>query len=477
MGTEHRRASAPSPERDAALFALSARNRAQMERTGVQPALYLMTFGCQMNLSDAELVAGLMSEADYRLTEQLEEADLVVIHTCGVREGAETRVMGRIGQLKTLKASKPDLLIAVGGCMTQQPAVAEQIRTIHRHVNLIFGTHNQAQFAELLWQSVQHHGPLVALAEPTAIEEGLPRLRKDPRSAWVSIMFGCNNYCSYCIVPYLRGPERSREPQAILAEIRQLVADGVVEVTLLGQNVNSYGRGLAEDIDFADLLVQVAAIPGIERLRFVTSHPRDMSNKLIAAMAASANVCRQLHLPVQAGSNRILQQMNRGYTKEHYLGVVAKLKAAMPDITLTTDIIVSFPGETEEDFSETLDIVRQVRFDNAFTFVYSPRPGTPAALMENTIPQETTQRHMEQLLALQSSIALEHNRKLVGQRVRVLVESLGKSGESMLLGRGEDHKVVNFVGPEEWIGTFQWVEITEAASYHVLGRVCPGPQD
>ena len=472
MLTEHRTAPTPSPERDVALAALATRNRLHMERTGQQPALYLMTFGCQMNLSDAELVAGLMSEADYRLTEQLEEADLIVIHTCGVREGAETRVMGRIGQLKTLKAQKPDLLIAVGGCMTQQPAVAEQIRTVHRHVNLIFGTHNQAQFAELLWQSIQHHGPLVALTAPTAIEEGLPRLRKDPRSAWVSIMFGCNNYCSYCIVPYLRGPERSRESAAILAEIELLVAQGVVEITLLGQNVNSYGRGLDENIDFADLLGRVAAVPGVERLRFVTSHPRDMSDKLIEVMATSSNVCHQLHLPVQAGSNRILHRMNRGYTKEHYLEVVAKLKTAMPDITLTTDIIVSFPGETEEDFAETLDIVRQVQFDNAFTFVYSPRPGTPAANMEMTISPETTQRHMETLLELQASIALEHNRQLVGKRVLVLVESLGKSGESMLMGRAEDHKVVNFVGPVEWIGTFQWVEITEAASYHLLGKVC-----
>ena len=462
-------------QREQALAILAERNKRICEASGQQAAIYLMTFGCQMNLSDAEVVAGLMSEAGYRLTEVLEEADLVVIHTCGVREGAETRVMGRIGNLKALKDIKPDLLIAVGGCMTQQQDVAEQIQKVHRHVNLIFGTHNLANFAELLVTSLSCKQPLIALLpEEQSIEEGLPRVRPASASAWLSIMFGCDNYCTYCIVPYLRGHERSRRPEAILEEAKQMIEQGIVEITLLGQNVNSYGKGKQDqdiNIDFADLLQSIAKLPGLARLRFVTSHPRDITPKLIEVMAAHSNICRQLHLPVQAGSNTVLQRMNRGYTREYYLDLVTRLRDAMPNLSLTTDIIVSFPGESEADFAETLDLVKQVRFDNAFTFIYSPRPGTPAASYPEVVDPELTQRRMNDLLALQSSIAKELNEELIGQTLQVFVEGPSKSGENMLLGRTESHKVVNFIGLSENINTFQKVRIIAAASYHLTGEL------
>ncbi|MCL2497179.1 MAG: tRNA (N6-isopentenyl adenosine(37)-C2)-methylthiotransferase MiaB [Symbiobacteriaceae bacterium] len=457
--------------REAALQLLLERSLMHQEVYGSLPKLFLMTFGCQMNLSDGEQIAGMMKQAGYSLTRELEEADLVVVHTCGVRAGAETRVMGRIGQLKSLKQQKPHLLIAVGGCMTQQPQVAAAIKRVHRHVDLIFGTLNQLDFPQLLVASFEERAPLVSLQEsPGEIEEGLPKVRLEQAKAWVPIMFGCDNFCSYCIVPYLRGRERSRQPQHIVAEVTALVKDGVVEVTLLGQNVNSYGKGLA-GTSFATLLEQVAAVPGLKRLRFITSHPRDMTPELITTMATYPNICHQLHLPLQAGSSRILQLMNRGYNQEHYLELVEKLRLAMPNLALTTDIIVAYPGESQEDFAETLKVVAQVRFDNAFTFLFSPRPGTPAAALEDAIQPGEKQERMERLMELVAQIAREKNQLLVGTTVEVLVESESKSGAGMLLGRGMDHKVVNFPGSPALIGTLQQVHLTAAASHHLLGEL------
>ena len=345
------------------------------------------TFGCQMNARDSEKMEGVLTAAGFLSTQKEEEADFIIYNTCTVRENANTRVYGRLGYLNSLKKKNPDLLIGLCGCMMQEPQVVEKIRTSYRFVDLVFGTHNVHKFAELLWERL-HRGKMVIdiWNEAQGIVEDLPAERKYPFKSGVNISFGCNNFCSYCIVPFVRGRERSRSPQDILNEVRRLAADGVIEIMLLGQNVNSYGKDLEEPLSFAALLKQVAEVEGIERIRFMTSHPKDLSQELIEAMAHTPKVCHHLHLPVQSGSTRILQKMNRRYTKEQYLDLVRRLKEAVPDISLTTDIIVGFPGETEEDFLETMDVVRRVCYDSCYTFIYSKRSGTPAAVMPDQVP-------------------------------------------------------------------------------------------
>ncbi|HZW49677.1 MAG TPA: tRNA (N6-isopentenyl adenosine(37)-C2)-methylthiotransferase MiaB [Bacillota bacterium] len=436
------------------------------------PAICFLTFGCQMNFNDAELIAGLMNQVGFRKIDHVEEADFIVINTCAVRESAENRVYGQLGRLKILKESKPELLIAIGGCMVQQPQVAEKIQKSYRQVDLVFGTHTIDQFAELLWQTMQQRKMVCDITEDNLIPtEGLPRLRSQNLICSVSITYGCNNFCSYCIVPYVRGRERSRESQHIIDEIKQLVADGCKEVTLLGQNVNSYGKGLQPAVDFADLLARVDGIEGLQRIRFMTSHPRDITEKLVDTIADSRRVCHQLHLPMQSGSSPILRAMNRGYSKEYYLGLVQLVRVKIPDIVFSTDIIVGFPGETEADFENTLDIVRQVRFDSAYTFIYSQRSGTPAAAMPDQIPYAIKQQRIMRLMEIQADISNQINQQQLGQIVEVLVEGPSKHDASMFTGRTRGNKLVHFAAEPNQIGQLLSVKIEAASSFHISGTV------
>ena len=382
----------------------------------------MVTFGCQMNARDSEKLKGILERIGY-VKAQGEEADFVIYNTCTVRENANLRVYGRLGYLHSLKKKNPHMRIALCGCMMQEPQVVEKLKKSYRFVDLVFGTHNIYKLAELLVQVFEQDSMVVDIWKDTdRIVEDLPVDRKYSFKSGVNIMFGCNNFCSYCIVPYVRGRERSRRPEEILKEIGSLARDGVKEVMLLGQNVNSYGKNLPEPMSFAALLRKAAEIPGIRRIRFMTSHPKDLSEELIRAMAETPKVCPHLHLPLQSGSPRILEKMNRRYTKEQYLELVGRLRKAMPDISLTTDIIVGFPGETEEDFLETLDVVEKVRFDSAFTFLYSRRTGTPAASMEDQIPEEVMKDRFDRLLKRVQDIARECCARFQGQTKDVLVE-------------------------------------------------------
>ncbi|NLZ94119.1 MAG: tRNA (N6-isopentenyl adenosine(37)-C2)-methylthiotransferase MiaB [Firmicutes bacterium] len=433
---------------------------------------YTMTvFGCQMNERDAETIRGFLDELGYVETEEITEANLIIMNTCAVREKAEAKVLGRIGRLGSLKEKQPDLLIAICGCMVQQEEVANYIKKNFPFVDLIFGTHNIAAFPELLQQAEESKETVIDLwSEAGEVTEGLPVKRMDGIKAWVNITYGCNNYCSYCIVPYVRGRERSRRPEDIVREVKELADRGYLEVTLLGQNVNSYGKDLTEQMDFADLLARVDQETGIKRIRFMTSHPRDFTEKLARTIAAGKNICEHVHLPVQAGSNRILKLMNRGYTREHYLQLVEMLRDYQPDCALSTDIIVGFPGETEKDFEDTLDLVDKVSYDAAFTFLYSRRSGTPAAEMPNQISNKTKKERFQRLLDLQNKHSLHHNEKLVGQKVEVLVEGPSKTDPSVFTGRTRSNKTVNFTGENITRGKLLTVEITEARTWSLLGR-------
>ena len=384
----------------------------------------IQTFGCQMNAKDSEKLLGILLQAGFTASED-EASDFVLYNTCTVRDNANQRVYGRLGYLNSLKKKNPHMTIALCGCMMQEPSVVEKIKKSYRFVDLVFGTHNIFRLAELLYRCYTEKRMVVDVWGGTEqIVENLPSRRKYSFKCGVNIMYGCNNFCSYCIVPYVRGRERSREPEDILAEIRALAADGVVEVMLLGQNVNSYGKTLDTPMTFAALLRQVAEIPGIERIRFMTSHPKDLSDELIGVMRDCPKICRHLHLPLQSGSSRILKKMNRVYDKEQYLALAKKIKGEIPDLSLTTDIIVGFPGETEEDFEETMDVVRRVRFDSAFTFIYSKRTGTPAAAMEDQVPEEIVKPRFERLLKEVQRISAEVCGKDVGKTMTALVEGM-----------------------------------------------------
>ena len=430
----------------------------------------VQTFGCQMNARDSEKLVGILERIGY-VESDSENADFVIYNTCTVRENANQKVYGHLGKLKGLKKKNPHMMIALCGCMMQEAHVVEKIKNSYSFVNLIFGTHNIYKFPELLVTAMESDRMVIDIWKDTnKIVEDLPAERKYKFKSGVNIMFGCNNFCSYCIVPYVRGRERSRKPEAILDEIRRLVADGVVEVMLLGQNVNSYGKNLEEPVTFAQLLTEIEKIEGLERIRFMTSHPKDLSDELIEVMAHSKKICKHLHLPVQSGSTDILKKMNRRYTKEQYLALVDKIKTAIPDISLTTDIIVGFPGEKEEDFQDTLDIVRKVRYDSAFTFIYSKRSGTPAAVMENQIPEDVVKNRFDRLLKEVQNIATEVCAVHKGTVQPVLVEQINHQDTQLVTGRLSNNLVVHFPGTADLIGKIVDVKLKECKGFYYIGE-------
>ena len=429
-----------------------------------------VTFGCQMNSRDSEKLAGVLERIGYVETED-ENADFVIYNTCTVRENANQRVYGRLGYLHSLKKKNPHMMIALCGCMMQEPQVVEKLKKSYSFVNLIFGTHNIYKFAELVVSALLSDRMVIDIWKDTdKIVEDLPVERKYPFKSGVNIMFGCNNFCSYCIVPYVRGRERSRNPKDIIREIERLVADGVVEVMLLGQNVNSYGKNLEEPMTFAQLLQEVEKIEGLERIRFMTSHPKDLSDELIEVMKNSKKICRHIHLPLQSGSSRILKLMNRRYDKEKYLDLVRKIREAMPDISLTTDIIVGFPGETEEDFLETMDVVEKVRYDSAFTFIYSKRTGTPAAVMEDQVPEDVVKDRFDRLLKKVQEIGREMSSRDTGTVQEVLVEEQNSQDPHLVTGRLSNNLLVHFPGDVSLIGQLCKVELLECRGFYYMGR-------
>ncbi len=428
----------------------------------------VVTFGCQQNEADSEKLRGMAAAMGYAITDDVKCADLIVVNTCAVREHAEQKALSIIGQYKHLKADNPDLLIGVCGCMVAQQHRVNQLKNSYPYVDFSFEPSSLDRFPEILWGVMQKHTRMFSIGENAReISEGVPVLRDGGAKAWVSIMYGCNNFCSYCIVPYVRDRERSRDFEYVIKEVRELVESGVKEITLLGQNVNSYNGGCT----FAELLDKLSSIEGDYILRFMTSHPKDVSDELIAVMAKNKHIARQFHLPLQSGSDSVLKVMNRHYDRAHYLENVQKLRAAMPDITLTTDIIVGFPGETEEDFEATLDILRTVRYDMIFSFIYSPRNGTPAAKMDNQIPNDVKSDRMQRLLALQNSISYEKNLDSVGKTLRVLAEGPSKNDPEMFTGRAESNKLVHFRGSDDCIGKFLNIKITRAEPFNLHGEI------
>ncbi|NBH96735.1 tRNA (N6-isopentenyl adenosine(37)-C2)-methylthiotransferase MiaB [Anaerotruncus sp. 1XD22-93] len=439
------------------------------EENGRLPSASVHTFGCQMNARDSEKLIGILEKIGYEMTED-EHAELVLYNTCTVRDNANQKVYGRLGFLNTIKKKNPHMKIALCGCMMQELSVVEKLQKSYRFVDLVFGTHNIYKFAELLASSLESDRMIIDIWKETdKIVEELPADRKFFFKSGVNIMYGCNNFCSYCIVPYVRGRERSRKPEDILQEIRRLVQDGVVEVMLLGQNVNSYGKNLEHPISFAELLQEVEKIEGLERIRFMTSHPKDLSDELIEVMKNSEKICRHMHLPLQSGSSRLLKIMNRRYTKEQYLALVEKLRNAIPDISLTTDIIVGFPGETEEDFRETLDVVRKVRYDSAFTFIYSKRTGTPAAVMENQVPEDVVKERFDRLLQKVQEISKRTSSRFEGQTMPVLVEQVNEQDSRLLTGRLSNNLLVHFPGTENLIGKIIDVKLEESKGFYYMG--------
>lgn len=450
------------------------------EIKGAPLTFHVSTFGCQMNARDSEKLVGILEKIGY-VEEETEEADFVIYNTCTVRENANNKVYGRLGYLNGFQKKNPLMMIGLCGCMMQEPTVVEKIKQSYRFVNLIFGTHNIYKFAELITTAIENSfseqakkkgsSMTIDIWEDTdKIVEDLPNERKFSFKSGVNIMFGCNNFCSYCIVPYVRGRERSREPKDIIREIEKLVADGVVEVMLLGQNVNSYGKNLENPISFARLLQEIEKIEGLERIRFMTSHPKDLSDELIEVMKNSKKICKHLHLPLQSGSSRILKIMNRHYDKEQYLELVDKIRKAVPDIALTTDIIVGFPGETEEDFEETMDVVRKVQYDSAFTFIYSKRTGTPAAAMENQIPEDVVKVRFDRLLKEVQEAATRKAEVLTGSTQKVLVESINEQDEHLVSGRLSNNSVVHLSGTKDLIGKIVDVKLTECKGFYYIGE-------
>ncbi len=434
---------------------------------GVTPLAFVDTYGCQQNEADSERIRGMLQCAGYGFTDTEEGADVIVLNTCAVREHAEQRVFGNVGALVHTKRRHPRQKIFVCGCMMGQPQVAERIKKSYPHVDGVFSTHHLWQFPELLLH-VLTTGKRIFATEDSAgsIAEHIPVARTNTLKAWVSVMYGCNNFCSYCIVPYVRGRERSRRPEDVLEECRELVESGYKEITLLGQNVNSYGKDLACGVDFADLMAQVAELPGEFRLRFMTSHPKDASRKLFDTIAKYPRICKQFHLPFQSGSDRILKLMNRRYTAEQYLSLVDYGRSLMPELVLTSDVIVGFPGETEEDFEDTIRLIERVRYDALFTFIFSPREGTPAAAMDDPTPRADKNRRFDRLVAVQNRISEEKHRAYIGKTVRVLVD--GRDGEQ-LTARTDGGRLVRFAGDDSLIGQFLDVEITDCTTWSLVG--------
>ena len=435
---------------------------------GRRKTYHILTYGCQMNEHDSEKISGMLTSIGYEETTDDKSADLVIFNTCLIRENAELRVFGKLGEVKGLKRKNPDILVAVCGCMMQRQETREKVLKKFSFVDIIFGTNTIHELPMLIYNVEINKRKSVGIVDNTeSIYENMPKQRKFKHKALVNITYGCNNFCTYCVVPYVRGREKSREPNEIIQEIKALAEDGCKEVTLLGQNVNSYGSNLEKKVTFAELLYEINKIEGIERIRFMTSHPKDLTDDLIKAIKECDKVCKHVHLPVQAGSNNVLSRMNRKYTKEHYLNLVEKLKKAVPDIAITTDIIVGFPGETEEDFLETIDIVKKVQYDSAFTFLYSVREGTEAAKMENQVPDEVKHERFDKLLDVLYPIVLERNQQCIGKVFPVLVES---AENDKLTGRTEHFRLVHFKGSNALIGEIVNVRITNVKTFHMEGE-------
>ena len=433
------------------------------------------TFGCQMNARDSEKLLATLKLVGYEETES-EDADFVIYNTCTVRDNADQRVLGRLGQCSNLKKNNPHMKIAICGCMMQEDSSVEKIKKSYRFVDLIFGTHNIYKFAELLYRSLNSDKMIIDIWKETdKIVEDLPVLRKYSFKSGVNIMFGCNNFCTYCIVPYVRGRERSRSPKDIIRECEKLAADGVKEIMLLGQNVNSYGNdfkdGNPDKISFAKLIDEVTKVEGIERVRFMTPHPKDFSDELIDVIANNKKIARHIHLPLQSGNTEILRRMNRKYTKEDYLNLVDKIRAKLPDVAITTDIIVGFPGETKEDVDDTIDVVKKAAFDNAFTFIYSKRSGTPAATFEDQVPEDVVKENFDRLLKVVQDTAKEQSFKYNGQVQEVLVENVNDHDESLMTGRMSNNTLVHFPGDRELIGKMVKVKITECHGFYFFGEI------
>ncbi len=437
-----------------------------------QPKACVHTYGCQGNVADSERIKGLLKQMGYAFTEDRASADLVLFNTCAVRGHAEDRVFGNVGALKPLKTEKKDMLIVLCGCMMQQPHAAQRIKNSYPFVDIVFGTFALHRLPELMYRRLRGGKRVFELAETDgAIPENLPVERDSAFKAWLPIMYGCNNFCTYCVVPYVRGRERSRTPEAVLAEAREIVASGAKEITLLGQNVNSYGKNAPDGVDFPALLRSINAIPGDFKIRFMTSHPKDCTPRLLDAMASCEKAARHLHLPVQSGSNRVLRAMNRGYTREKYMELIRYARQAMPDISLTSDIIVGFPGETYEEFLETLSLIREVRYTSLFTFIYSPRAGTRAAEMEDPVPYAEKSKWFSELLQAQEEIAAERSAAMVGKTYEVLVENETDGMPGYLTGRTGGNVNVDFPGPPALIGTYRTVRVTEAKNWVLSGEL------
>lgn len=432
---------------------------------------FIETWGCQMNEEDSEKLSGGLKPLGFVRTENKEEADIIIFNTCCVRENAEQKVEGNLGALKKLKKENPNLIIAITGCMMQQEGMAENIIKKFPYVDIIIGTHNAYKFNEYLSRALGGERPIVEVwSKEEDIVEGQPIDRASSIKGFVTIMYGCNNFCTYCIVPYVRGRERSRKPEEIEKEIKAMVKEGYKEITLLGQNVNSYGKGLEPEINFAQLLRRINEIDGLERVKFMTSHPKDLSDEVIDAIAECDKLCENVHLPVQSGSSRILKKMNRHYTREQYLDLIKRIKERIPNVALTTDIIVGFPGETEEDFNETLSLVKEVEYDSAFTFLYSKRHGTPADLMLDQVDEKVKKDRFNRLVEAVNEISAKKNKAYDQKVVEVLVEGYSKNDESKLTGRTRTGKLVNFKGNEKHIGNLVQVKITKAQSFSLIGE-------
>lgn len=432
----------------------------------------VVTFGCQMNARDSEKLTGVLREAGYEIIDEETEADFVIYNTCTVRDNANQKVYGHLGLLKSRVKKNPNLRIALCGCMMQEASVIETIREKYKFVNLVFGTHNIFKFPELLYRMLTSDSQIIDIWEDTdQIVEDLPVDRKYSFKSGINIMFGCNNFCSYCIVPYVRGRERSREPKEIIREIEKLVNEGVIEVMLLGQNVNSYGKNLDNPMSFAKLLKEIEKIDGLKRIRFMTSHPKDLSDELIEVMAKSEKICKHIHLPLQSGSDRVLKEMNRRYTKEQYLSLVEKIKKAIPDVAVTTDIIVGFPGETAADVDDTIDVIRKVHYDNAFTFIYSKRTGTPAAARPDQCDEAEVKANFDRVLNAVKEEAMIRNGYLVGRVEEALVEEINAHDDTFVTGRLSNNSMVHFKGDASLIGKLVKVNILEAKGFYYMGEM------
>lgn len=432
----------------------------------------VVTFGCQMNARDSEKLTGVLREAGYEIIDEETEADFVIYNTCTVRDNANQKVYGHLGLLKSRVKKNPNLRIALCGCMMQEASVIETIREKYKFVNLVFGTHNIFKFPELLYRMLTSDSQIIDIWEDTdQIVEDLPVDRKYSFKSGINIMFGCNNFCSYCIVPYVRGRERSREPKEIIREIEKLVNEGVIEVMLLGQNVNSYGKNLDNPMSFAELLKEIEKIEGLKRIRFMTSHPKDLSDDLIEVMAKSEKICKHIHLPLQSGSDRVLKEMNRRYTKEQYLSLVEKIKKAIPDVAVTTDIIVGFPGETVADVDDTIDVIRKVHYDNAFTFIYSKRTGTPAAARPDQCDEAEVKANFDRVLNAVKEEAMIRNGYLVGRVEEALVEEINAHDDTFVTGRLSNNSMVHFKGDASLIGKLVKVNILEAKGFYYMGEM------